>query len=191
MISDKNEKFRSTKICRELTEKHGLYIAPGKENVKRERLIGYDKTKYEIFEALQRVIPKSRTWDELKNRLKKNSITLEFKTSGNTDKIQGVIFEKDGIRINGSKVDKSCSFSKIDRQIKDDAYQALQEAEQQTQQANSAMNVVETLSSLIAQLSVFALFDTPHYDATLADYIKALKARKFASQSRLKIRRIR
>ena len=181
MISDKNVKYRSIKICRELTEKHGLYIAQGKENVNRERLIGCDKTKYEIFKALQRVIPKSRTWDELKNRLKKNSITLEFKTSGNTDKIQGVIFEKDGIRINGSKVDKSCSFSKIDRQIKDDAYQALQEAEQQTQQANSAMSVVETLSSLIAQLSVFALFDTPHYDATLADYIKALKTRKFAS----------
>ena len=37
LISDKNEKYRSTKVCRELTEKHGLYIAPGKENVNRER----------------------------------------------------------------------------------------------------------------------------------------------------------
>jgi len=37
-ISDKNEKFRSTKVCMELTQKYGLYIAQGKENVKRHRL---------------------------------------------------------------------------------------------------------------------------------------------------------
>ena len=182
LISDKNEKFRSTKICRELTEKHGLYIAPGKENVNRERLIGYDKTKYEIFDALQRAIPKSRTWDELENRLKKNGITFEFKTNGNTANIQGIIFEKDGIKINGSKVDRNCSFSKIDRQIKDNAYHVLQEAAHQAQLANSASSAIDTLSSLIAQFNVFTLFDSPHYDATLADYIKSLRARKLAAQ---------
>lgn len=191
LISDKNEKFRSTKICRELTEKHGLYIAHGKENVNRERLIGYDKTKYEIFDALQRAIPKSKTWDELEKQLKKNGITFQFKTAGKSDKIQGIIFEKDGVKINGSKVDRECSFSKIDRQIKDNAYQALQEADKQAQQANLAENAVETLTSLISQFNVFSLLDSPHYDATLADYIKALKARKLAAQSRLKIRRIR
>ena len=191
LISDKNEKYRSAKICRELTEKHGLYIAPGKENVNRERLIGYDKTKYEIFDALQLAIPKSKTWSELEKQLKKNDITFQFKTAGKTDKIQGIIFEKDGVKINGSKVDRNCSFSKIDRQIKDNAYQALQEAERQTQQANSAMSAVEMLSSLIAQLSTFTLFDSPHYDATLADYIKALKARRFAAMNKVKIHRIR
>ena len=191
LISDKNEKFRSTKICRELTEKHGLYFATGKENVNRERLIGYDKTKYEIYDALQRAIPKSRTWSELEKLLKKNGITFQFKTSGNTDKIQGIIFEKDGIKINGSKVDRNCSFSKIDRQIKDNAYHALQETERQAQQANSAESAVETLASLIQEFSPFTLLNSPHYDATLADYILALKARKRQAQSKMKIRRIR
>ena len=191
LISDKNEKFRSTKICRELTEKHGLYFATGKENVNRERLIGYDKTKYEIYDALQRAIPKSRTWSELEKLLKKNGITFQFKTSGNTNKIQGIIFEKDGIKINGSKVDRNCSFSKIDRQIKDNAYHALQETERQAQQANSAESAVETLASLIQEFSPFTLLNSPHYDATLADYILELKARKRQAQSKMKIRRIR
>ena len=164
-----------------------MYIAQGKENVNRERLIGYDKTKYEIFDALQRAIPKSRTWDELENRLKKNGITFEFKTNGNTDKIQGVIFKKDGTKINGSKVDRNCGFSKIDQQIKNNAYQALQEAERQAQQAGFAESAVETLASLISQFSLFTLSDSPHYDATLADYIKSLKARK----NRVRIHRIR
>ena len=168
-----------------------MYFATGKENVNRERLIGYDKTKYEIYDALQRAIPKSRTWSELEKLLKKNGITFQFKTSGNTNKIQGIIFEKDGIKINGSKVDRNCSFSKIDRQIKDNAYHALQETERQAQQANSAESAVETLASLIQEFSPFTLLNSPHYDATLADYILALKARKRQAQSKMKIRRIR
>ena len=36
-ISDKNIKLRSAKVCRELTEKCGLYLAPGKDDVRRER----------------------------------------------------------------------------------------------------------------------------------------------------------
>ena len=191
LISDKNEKYRSTKTCRELTEKHGLYIAHGKENVNRERLIGYDKTKYEIYDAVKQAIPKSKTWSELEKQLKKDEVTFQFKMNGNTNKIQGIIFEKDDIKINGSKVDRNCSFSKIDREIKDNAYQALQEAERQAQQTGLAESAVETLSSLIAQLSIFTTPNSSHYDATLAEYIQALKARKWAAKNRIKIHRIR
>lgn len=37
-ISDKNIKIRNAKVCRELTEKYGLYLASGKDDVRRERL---------------------------------------------------------------------------------------------------------------------------------------------------------
>lgn len=40
-------------------------IASGKENVKRERLKGNDKTKYEIYDALKKAIPQSLTWRQL------------------------------------------------------------------------------------------------------------------------------
>ena len=191
LISDKNEKYRSAKICRELTEKYGLYIAPGKENVNRERLIGYDKTKYEIYDALKQAIPKSKTWKDLEKQLKKDGTTFQFKMNGKTDKIQEIIFEKDGIKINGSKVDRECSFSKIDSEIKDNAFRALQQVEQQAQQANSAINAVEALSSLIAQLSIFTAPNSPHYDTTLTEYIQALKARKWAAKNKIRIHRVR
>lgn len=61
-ITDQNEKLRSTKVCIELTKKYGLYIASGKENVKEYQLKEPDKTKYEIYHALQSAIPKCRNW---------------------------------------------------------------------------------------------------------------------------------
>ncbi len=191
LISDKNEKYRSTKVCRELTEKHGLYIALGKENVNRERLIGYDKTKYEIYDALKQAIPKSKTWNDLEKQLKKSGITFQFKTAGKTANIQGIIFEKDGIKINGSKVDRECSYSKIDSEIKSNAFQALREVERQSQQTGLAESAVETLTSLIAQLSIFTMPNSSHYDATLAEYIQALKARKWGVKNKIRIHRIR
>ena len=191
LISDKNEKYRSTKVCRELTEKHGLYIAPGKENVNRERLIGYDKTKYEIYDVLKQAIPKSKTWNDLEKQLKKSGIIFQFKTAGKTANIQGIIFEKDGIKINGSKVDRECSYSKIDSEIKSNAFQALQEVKRQSQQTGLAEGAIETLTSLIAQLSIFTTPNSSHYDATLAEYIQALKARKWAAKNKIRIHRVR
>ena len=47
-ISDRNERIRSTRICKELTRKYNLYFASYKEQVKRHRLKEPDKTKYEL-----------------------------------------------------------------------------------------------------------------------------------------------
>ena len=74
-ISDKNEKLRNTKVCMELTKKYGLYIAKGKENVKEHRLKEPDKTKYEIYHALQSAVARSTDWAELISALKKSGIS--------------------------------------------------------------------------------------------------------------------
>ena len=116
-ISDKNEKLRNVKICMELTKKHCLYIATGKENVKEHRLKEPDKTKYEIYHALQSAISKCRNWQELKTELLKSGITTEFRNNGGTDKIQGVRFGKNGYEYNGSKIDRVYSYSKINYQL--------------------------------------------------------------------------
>ena len=60
-ISDRNEKYRSTKICRELTERYGLTIGEGKQEVNRLRLRGEDKLRYEIFDAINSILPQSQT----------------------------------------------------------------------------------------------------------------------------------
>ena len=113
-ISDKKERIRSTKVCKELTIKHGLYFAKGKENVKEHRLQEPDKTKYEIYNALKSILPTCNGWQELTDNLKRQGITVEFKTKASTTQAEGVKFSKNGYSFSGSKVDKQFSFSKID-----------------------------------------------------------------------------
>lgn len=120
-ISDQNERIRSTKICRELTLKYDLYLSSGKENVKRHRLREPDATKYRIYDALCKHVPQSKSWVELQKRLKKEKITVSFKTKGSTDTIEGVRFTMNDMTFNGSKVDRQFSYSKIDFALKQNA----------------------------------------------------------------------
>ena len=112
-ISDHNEKYRSTKICRELTERYGLTIGEGKQEVNRLRLRGEDKLRYEIFDTIKSILPQSQTWKDFVAGLEQQGITTRFKTKGNTNVVQGIIFEKDGCSFSGSKIDRSCSFSRL------------------------------------------------------------------------------
>lgn len=118
LISNQNDRYRSERICKELTEKHGLYFAPGKEQVKRQRLREPDKTKYEIYDSLKELIPESSNWQELTDKLNKNGIQVNFIYKGKTAEIQGVVFEKNSYSFNGSKIDRSLSYSKISQQMK-------------------------------------------------------------------------
>lgn len=61
-ISDKNDRIRSEKTCKELPLQCGLYFASGKEQVKQYQLKESDKTKYEIYNALKTALPQCRSW---------------------------------------------------------------------------------------------------------------------------------
>ena len=148
-ISDRNDRFRSEKICKELTAKHGLYFADGKEKVKEHRLKEPDKTKYEIYQALKAEITRCRDWKTLLSHLKMQDIDVRFKYKGNSQEVQGIIFEKNGYLFNGSKVDKSFSYSKIDFALQ----QNDREHEQQMQGTiNLISNVAEVTSGLANDL---------------------------------------
>lgn len=125
-ISDRNEKYRSTKVCRELTERYGLTIGEGKKAVNRHRLRGEDKLRYEIFDAIKAVLPESKNWKDFVASLDKQGIATRFKTKGNTDVVQGIIFEKDGCSFSGSKIDRSYSFSHLNAEIGRNIQQAQQ-----------------------------------------------------------------
>ena len=113
-ISDRNERLRSTRICKELTKKHGLHMANGKENVKRERLKEPDKTKYELYDILKTEVGRCGNWNVLVANLKRQGVEVHLKHKGQKDEIQGVVFTKNGYHFNGSKVDRRFSYSKID-----------------------------------------------------------------------------
>ena len=116
-ISDKNIKIRNAKVCRELTEKYGLYLAPGKDDVRRERLREPDKTKYEIYDAIKGSLPKCKNWNELEGKLKEQGISVRYKYCGSTDRKQGVLFSKNGFEFSGSKIDRAFNFTKLDNRF--------------------------------------------------------------------------
>ena len=145
-ISDRNDRFRSEKICKELTAKYSLYFACGKENVKEHRLKEPDKTKYEIYQALKAEIARCRDWKNLLVHLKKQDIDVRFKYKGNSLEVQGIIFEKNGYHFNGSKVDRNFSYSKIDFAL----HQNNREHEQQTQ---GMINLISNVASVTSEIT--------------------------------------
>lgn len=94
-----------------------MTIGEGKKAVNRQRLRGEDKLRYEIFDAIKAVLLHSKNWKDFVADLNEQGITTRFKTKGNTDVVQGIIFEKDGCSFCGSKIDRSCSFSCLNAEI--------------------------------------------------------------------------
>ena len=192
-ISDQNEKLRNVKICMELTKKHCLYIATGKENVKEHRLKEPDKTKYEIYHALQSAISKCQNWQELKTELLKSGITTEFRNNGGTDKIQGVRLGKNGYEFNGSKIDRTCSYSKINYRLQQN--DRLQQAQKHQPEQDEWHNSMELSSIVKASASAMGrlldiLKPSSGYDENQAEVFRkeAKKRRKKkANQYRLRL----
>ncbi|GAA3001203.1 relaxase/mobilization nuclease domain-containing protein [Prevotella corporis] len=153
-ISDRNEKYRSTKICRELTERYGLTIGEGKRAVNRHRLRGEDKLRYEIFDAIKAILPQSQNWKDFVTGLEQQDITTRFKTRGNTNVVQGIIFEKDGCSFSGSKIDRSCSFSRLNAEIERNSHKQEQIHLQNEPMVHSVdeSNFITDLSEAISEV---------------------------------------
>ncbi|WP_028895972.1 relaxase/mobilization nuclease domain-containing protein [Prevotella sp. HUN102] len=145
-ISDRNDRFRSEKICKELTAKYGLYFAGGKENVKEHRLKEPDKTKYEIYQALKAEVTRCRNWQSLLAHLEKQGIDVCFKYKGNSQEVQGVIFEKNGYHFNGSKVDRSFCYSKIDFALQ-------QNDREHEQQMQGTINLISNVADVTSEIA--------------------------------------
>ncbi len=181
-ISDRNERIRNIKVTQELTRKHGLFIAADKSNVKRHRLRGREKVRYEIHDAVKKHLPNCSSWEELTNQLRLDGVGVEFKYNGSTDQIQGAKFTKDGQSFNGSKVDRSCSYSKIDFVLRQNhrANQA-QECEPQfspsmEHQHQQSYNNSDGLASAIG--SLFDLSDAPAENIDEKQFRQAMQKKK-------------
>lgn len=116
-ISDKNERIRSARICKELTRKYDLYFANGKERVKQHRLKEPDKTKYGLYNILKSEVSRCGNWRQLAANLEKQGVDVRFKYKGKSDEVQGVVFTMNGYSFSGSKIDRRFSYSKIDASL--------------------------------------------------------------------------
>lgn len=117
-ISDNNNYLRNVKACRELTEQHGFYLAYDKKHVNRQRLKGNDKVRYAIHDAVKEVLLSARNWKELVEHLEQKGIGTHFKYKSNSSELQGISFSKDGLIFKGSSIDRSLSFTCLDKLLK-------------------------------------------------------------------------
>jgi hypothetical protein len=116
-IPDNFQKQRNVNICKDMTLKHGLYMSPGKEQVKRQQLKGQDKIKYELFDAIKSASKKVKTLNELKQVLAKQGIGMLYKYKRGTNEIQGISFSKGEYKFKGSEIDRSLSHAKLSQAI--------------------------------------------------------------------------
>ena len=130
-ISDKNDRYRNEKVCKQLTEKYGLYMADGKEHVNTERLRPHDRAKYDIYEALKQELHKATSWEQLREALHKQGIMTEFKYSRTGRRVEGVKFIKGKHIFSGSKIDRKFSFANIEKRL--ERNRKFKEKYQQTQ----------------------------------------------------------
>ena len=85
-LSDKNGRYHNEQVCKQFKQKHGLYFAPGKENVKQDRLKEPDKTKCEIYNVIKNGLNHAKDWQQLQYHLSKERIQIRFKYKGHTTK---------------------------------------------------------------------------------------------------------
>ena len=182
-ISDSNEKYRSTKICKEITEANQLKWGEGKEAVKRHRLRGNDRLRYEIFDTIRAVLPRCQNWDELSSALKRQGIDIQFKTKGQSDQVEGILFSKDGVSFSGSHIDRSCSYSKLTFALEQNAKQALSSPHPSSETESFIGELGEAIEDLGERL-----FDS---NAPAVDVAELVFQRKLRNQANKKLKRRR
>ena len=178
-ISDRNDRFRSERICKEFTKMYGLHFANGKEQVKTDRLREPDKTRYELYQILKTEVSRCKVWNTLLERLERKGVDVQFKYKGQTTEIQGVIFTMNGYRFNGSKVDRQFSYSKIDAALNRNNYG---EWKMQTQSQTNREEISPTSSvggELInGSLGLFTPTNMPEEQQPYDPYLKNKKKKK-------------
>lgn len=179
-ISDRNDRFRSERICKELTKKYGLHFANGKEQVKVHRLREPDKTRYELYQILKTEVGRCGNRNVLVNNLKRQGVDVEFKYKGQTNEIQGVIFSMNGYRFNGSKVDRLFSYSKIDAALKRNNHEERQiQANQQQANREEISPISNSGGNLInGSLGLFTPNNMPEEKQPYDPYLRNKKKKK-------------
>lgn len=110
-------KLRSLKAVREINLKYG-FTKSREQSPYTDSKNKYYQVKKEIRYYLQQGISginARNNWKDLTHYLNSKGISIEFKSKGNSEEIQGVSFSKDGFRFKGSEIGREFSFSKIEQ----------------------------------------------------------------------------
>lgn len=111
--------LRGKKKAQELTQRHGLLPAEKKDLKKTHirQMNDQDRTRYEIYQAIQNGLVKSRNMAELEGVLKATQIEMIYKYKGQTKEVQGVSFKMGQFRYKGSDIDRQFSYSNLQKML--------------------------------------------------------------------------
>jgi hypothetical protein len=122
-IADNFQHLKNIKISKELTLKYGMHMGQGKQKVNRPQLKGIDKLKYELHDSIKAVSKKVTNMVQLKHELAKQGIGMQYKYKSGTLEIQGISFSKGKYKFKGSEIDRSLSYGKLSKAIREQAQQ--------------------------------------------------------------------
>jgi len=182
-ISDKNDRYRNEKVCKQLKDKYNLTYGKGKDEVNVQKLKGAEQTKYEIYHVVKGTLPEVKNWSQFEEKLKNQGISIEYKRKGQSDEIQGISFKKGDHSFKGSDVDRKFSYSKLGT-ILNGNNQVQEQLVIPTETKNAGSSLSENIVSGVADAlsSVGGLFDIQpsNQDESEAEYLRqqALKKKK-------------
>jgi hypothetical protein len=147
-ISDQYCALRGVELSERLEKKYELTqsktVGKRLELTHQDKLQGATKTKYQIYEAVQKELPKCKSIEELKTKLKTQGIEAEIKLNSKGQAF-GVSFKKDGLSFKGSAVDKSLGINQLNKTIEKTLENTLKQA---------VKNVVPGLSQVSQVLKI-------------------------------------
>lgn len=122
LVSDKHERRRNVKICKEMKREYGLTFSQDKENVKAERLhTTLDRIKYEIYQAVNEALLFCDSMADLAAELDQSGIRIDLIHRGGdpAKEVQGITFTKDGTTLKGSQVDRKFSYGALTKRFEE------------------------------------------------------------------------
>lgn len=158
-ISNSNWLKRNVRVCKEQKQKYGLTFGEGKSQTRTERLRPNERIRYEMANDVRSALKDSHSWKDFSNNLKTYSIRAEIKFRSGTHIPQGISFTRDGTTFKGSYLDRSLSFSKIDKVLNggvniDTGVQAQDPSVNESSSNDQDHSLTTDLSMLAADLSI-------------------------------------
>jgi hypothetical protein len=109
--------YRGKKAAQELTQKYQLVPAEKKDLTltNLQALNTEEATRYEIYSAIQQLLPRTKSIEQLNAALLKSGIEAQFKYKSGTQEMQGISFKKGEYCFKGSSIDRKYSLSGLQK----------------------------------------------------------------------------
>src|SRR5690606_14155894 len=100
-----------------MTERYGYQIGMGKGKRNRQGLKRNDRVGNAIHDGLKDITAKATSWKQVETMLARQGIGIHYKYRSGTNEVQGISFEKDGVKFKGSAIDRKFSFAGMEKQL--------------------------------------------------------------------------